>query len=223
MNLAVRDYNGADRIFSKASRKEWTQLEAVLAELPLCLKPSDQAGRQGSPIFDPVATNAFIRDRLRERFGWKTNIPISSEYRFLGLDVDAGKNGVMLEVQFSNYPFLLNNMLRGELFYKGRFSIGEQATSVALIVTKGGMFPASNSTLYYEQASQQLDALAKNKVFTVPLRLVGLMGPQKGNIKALWTEAGVRYSRDLSSQRNVVCEIQPGGGLRCRIQIRSKT
>jgi hypothetical protein len=221
MNLAVTDYNEAAKIFAKTSAKEWTELETILQELPLCLKPSDQKGRRGNAIFDPVATNAFIREMLRARFAWVTNIPISAEYSFLGLDFDAGKNGVMLEVQFSNYPFLLNNMLRGELFYKGHFAIGTRATTVAVIVTKGGMFPASNSTLYYEQAKKQLDALAKNRVFTVPLRLVGLMSPTKGSVKALWTAAGARYSRDLSSQRKVVCEIQPGGALRCRIEIRS--
>lgn len=219
MNLILSDYNGAEKTFEKTSRREWTELQDVLQRLPLCLKASDQAGKQGSPIFDPVATNAFIRDKLNADHGWATNITIPAEYSFLGTDIDAGKNGVMVEVQFSNYPFLLNNMLRGELFFQGKFKLGSRSTDAVVIVAKGQMFPASNSTLYYEQAKRQLDALAKNQVFRVPLRLVGLMSPVKDGVPAVWTDGGARYSRDLSKQRNVVCDIRPGLGGRCRIAV----
>lgn len=40
------------------------------------------------------------------------------------------------------------------------------------------MFPASNSTLYYEQAVNQLTALIKYQVFDVPIRLIGLFEQQ---------------------------------------------
>lgn len=217
MNLVMTDYNSADGIISAHCEQEWNELESVLRELPLYLKPSDQAGRQGSPIFDPVAANAFIRTHLESQNGWTANIPISSEFSFLGTDIDAGKNGVMLEVQFSNYPFLLNNTLRAELFFQGNFDIQGRRTILAVIVTKGGMFPASNSTLYYEQASKQLEALAKHNVFKVPLRLVGLVSPLDSNQPAVWTDYGARYSRDMSNQRNVICEIRGGRGGRCKI------
>jgi hypothetical protein len=220
MNIVVTDYNRSDELAKVDCATEWKELERVLTSLPLFLKASDQAGRQGSPIFDPVATNAFVRDALRGDFQWATNIPIPAEYAFLGTDIDAGKNGVMVEVQFSNYPFLLNNMLRSELFFQGKFRIGGRATVMAVIVTKGGMFPASNSTLYYEQAQKQLNALAKNKVFRVPLRLVGLESAKGNGVKAIWTEGGARYSRDLSNQRKIKCDISGGVAGRCRIRVR---
>src|SRR5438105_3667740 len=112
MNLMLTDYNGSDALVQGEFAKEWGELQAVLTNMPLFLKASDQAGKQGSPIFDPVATNAYVRKALRDESGWQTGIPIPQEYEFLGIDIDGGKNGVMLEVQFSNYPFLLNNMLR---------------------------------------------------------------------------------------------------------------
>ncbi len=193
MIIALSDYNGAKEALRATYLREWAELEDVLKKLPLCLKASDQTGKRGSPIFDPIATNAFIRDKLKDDHRWTTNLTISQEYDFLGTNIDAGKNGVMVEVQFSNYPFLLNNLLRGELFFQGKFEIGPRATGVVVIVTKGRMFPASNSTLYYEQAQKQLDALAKNRVFRVPLRLVGLMCPVAEGIPALWTKGGGRY------------------------------
>lgn len=220
MNILVSDYNGADGILQDRSLQEWNELETVLQALPVYLKASDQAGRQGRPIFDPVATNAFIRDRLRGNHGWETNILIPPAYSFLGTDIDAGKSGVMVEVQFSNYPSLLNNTLRAELFFQGHFQIGSRQTEVAVIVTKGRMFPASNSTLYYEQAQNQLNALARHQVFRVPLRLVGLVIPAAENLPATWTDYGARYSRDMSNQHEVRCDIQEKAGGRCRIAIR---
>jgi hypothetical protein len=219
MNLAITDYNGSEKVLANAAKQEWKELADILQKLPLCLKPSDQAGKQGEPIFDPVATNAFIQKMLNETKGWGTGIPIPEQYRFLGLDIDAGKNGVLVEVQFSNYPFLLNNMLRAEMFFQGKLNVGGRATGVAIMVTKGLMFPASNSTLYYEQAQKQLEALAKT-VFRVPLRLVGLMSPVEDGVPALWTTAGARYSRDLSGQRKIRCDIKEGTGGRRRISVK---
>ena len=219
MNLVITDYNSSDAVVKNDCTREWRELEKVLKACRLYLKASDQARKQGSPIFDPVATNEYIRNRLRDDHGWATNIPISGEYAFLGTDIDAGKNGVMVEVQFSNYPFLLNNMPRAELFFQGKFQVGGRATALAIIATKGGMFPASNSTLYYEQAKKQLDALAKNKVFRVPLRLIGLESPREKNVPAVWTGYEARYSRDTSKQKEIRCDISGTGG-RCRIVVR---
>ncbi|MEH2284834.1 MAG: hypothetical protein V7K90_26540 [Nostoc sp.] len=58
----------------------------------------------------------------------------------------------------SNYPFLLNNTLRSELFFKAKTEFVGYPTNLVIIVTKALMFPASNSTLYYEQAVNQLTA-----------------------------------------------------------------
>jgi hypothetical protein len=81
------------------------------------LKASDQARKIGAPIWDAVGNNAAIKKKLI-RLDWRPNIPISAPFKFLGTDVDFVKNGVVIEIQFSNYPFLLNNLLRCELFFK---------------------------------------------------------------------------------------------------------
>ena len=78
-------------------------------------------------------------------------IPIPAEYDFLGTGIDFGSQGMLIEVQFSNYPFLLNNTVRSELFWQAKIPLAHKHTEVVVIITKAHMFPASNSTLYYEQ------------------------------------------------------------------------
>ena len=173
MLLERQDFNAADKVITANHRTEWRELREVLTALPLHLKASDQAGLQGKPIFDVVGTNEFIRGEAVKR-GWLATIPIPSEYAIFGTDVDLGKNGMLVEVQFSNCPFLLNNMLRAQFFVKAKIPLTGKTTDVMVIVTKAKMFPASNSTLYYEQGVSQLKALGEHGMFDVPIRLVGL-------------------------------------------------
>ena len=104
----------------------------------------------------------------------------------MGTDIDFGKAGVIVESQFSNYPFLLNNTLRSELFFKAGTTFAGYATQLLILITKALMFPASNSTLYYEQAVRQLTALTDNHVFDVPIRLVGLFEQQNAIVSVIW-------------------------------------
>lgn len=117
MQIRCKDYNEAGAVLGEHFSAEWRDIEAVLKAMPLHLKPSDQKSIKGRPIFDPVGTNEHIKSRLIAG-NWRANIPIPSELTFLGTDVDFAKAGVVAEVQFSNYPFLLNNLLRSELFFK---------------------------------------------------------------------------------------------------------
>ncbi len=69
---------------------------------------------------------------------------------------------MIAEGQFSNYPFFFNNVFRTHVFYKSGIefpAIG--ALKGAVIITKARLFPASNSTLYYEQALKQMNFLIK--------------------------------------------------------------
>jgi len=181
--------------------------------MPLHFKASDQARKQGQPIFDPVGTNEYIKAALAPH-GWR-RLLIPAEFSFLGIDVDFGKNGVLAEAQFSNYPFLLNNTIRSELFYKSKIALAGASIKLAIIITKAHMFPASNSTLYYEQAVHQLASLAKYKVFDVPIRLVGLFVDRTGIIPAVWTGyTATRYSRTVevrTDRRFVISSKKPDG------------
>jgi hypothetical protein len=215
--LQITDFNSADAAIAKDHADSWGELKQVLEALPLYLKSSDQAGIQGMPIFDPVGTNEHIKAELK-RFGWSAAIPIPEEYSFLGTDVDFGKLGLLVEVQFSNYPFLLNNTIRSELFYKAGLELGGHKTTAAVIIAKAQMFPASNSTLYYEQAVKQLVALAKNKVFDAPIRMVGLFERTETEIEVCFTDYGARYSRTVGARVNRLCLINPGGRTRSRLQ-----
>lgn len=189
--------------------------------MPLHIKPSDQRGIQGELIFDPVGTNEYIKNAL-VKLKWQNNIIIPAEYRFLGRAIDFAKAGILLEIQFSNYPFLLNNTLRSELLFKAGTLFTNFSTKVVIIITKAQMFPASNSTLYYEQAAQQLKALIENHVFDVPMRLVGLFEPQNKTISAIsnvYKEK--RYSRIVESRISCLCQLKSGRFTtsRCQIQI----
>jgi hypothetical protein len=65
-----------------------------------------------------------------------------------------------------------------------------------VIITKSGLFPASNSSLYYEQARAQLAAATQFNAFTIPIRLVGLtIKSQVDRFDAVWTEYTDRTSR----------------------------
>ena len=189
MLLQTADFNSADTVIRASYEQTWQELAGVLETMHLHLKASDQAGIQGTPIFDPVGTNEYIKTQL-VGLGWKASIPIPEDYSFLGTDVDFGKGGLLVEAQFSNYPFLLNNTIRSELFFKAGIELGGHRTGAAVIITKAQMFPASNSTLYYEQAVKQLTALAKNGVFDVPIRLVGLFEGTEREIEVCFTDYG---------------------------------
>jgi len=220
MQLRISDYNNAAHVLADHYADTYRHIEEVLSALPLQLKASDQDGKQGTPIFDPVGTNAEIKSALEER-GIQSNFPVPPEFAFLGTDVDFASGGMLVEVQFSNYPFLLNNLLRSELFFKSQTPMPDAPMRAAVIVTKAHMFDASNSTLYYEQAENQLGALAENGVFDVPMRLIGLFAPRNEPFAAAFNEYhNPRYSRTLvkTEQRRVIARPGRTNRSRCTIE-----
>ena len=116
---------------------------------------------------------------------------------------------------------MLNNTVRSELFYKAKTPLAGKPIEVAVIVTKAKMFPASNSTLYYEQGKKQLTALAKNHVFDVPIRLVGLFSPESGAIPIRYTKYSARrYSRTVVKRVEMQCQVTSGRTDRSRCTLR---
>ncbi|MDQ1234557.1 hypothetical protein QE450_002055 [Paenibacillus sp. SORGH_AS306] len=207
MIIEITDYNRASNIIQNSFQSEWNDILKTITKMPLHLKASDQKGKQGAPIFDAIGTNLYIKNGLVQR-GWLNNIPIPKKYDFLGKDIDFGKRGMLIEVQFSNYPFLLNNTIRSELFYKSGMNIDSAPMKIAVIVTKAHMFPSSNSTLYYEQAKKQLDELSSNDVFDVPIRLVGFFENYDTSLEILYTTySELRYSRTIGTQEYRSCKI----------------
>lgn len=201
MLVRSTDFNNVAALLDGELAVESAELSGVLAAMPLNLKASDQAGKQGDLIFDPVGTNAHIKTALLD-LNWRSGIGIPDEFSFFGTDVDFVKKGLLVEAQFSNYPFLLNNTVRSELLYKSKTPLAGEAIRAVVIVTKAGMFPASNSTLYYEQAVSQLTALAKNRVFDVPMRLIGLFAERDQPTQIRVNEYdNPRYSRTLVKHR----------------------
>lgn len=201
------DYNRAEELIASSYAKEWNELLKVLKEMPLHVKASDQAGIQGSLIFDPVGTNEHIKREML-KLGWQANIPIPEKYNFLGTDVDFLKSSLLIEAQFSNYPFLLNNTVRSELFFKARTHLGNSTVDAVVIITKAHMLPASNSTLYYEQARKQLTELSSHNVFDVPMRLVGLFESAGETINAVVTKYTTsRYSRTVAHREQKQCAV----------------
>ncbi|MDY7002823.1 MAG: restriction endonuclease [Cyanobacteriota bacterium] len=206
MLIQFVDFNLADIVISKNYQAEWNEIEMVLGNMPLHIKASSQKGIHGNPIFDPVGTNEYIKTEL-VNLGWKANVPIPKEYNFFGQDIDCAKKGVIVEFQFSHYSFLQNNTLRSELFFQAETIFSNSITKLAIIITKASMFPASNSTLYYEQAVKQLTALTEYKVFDVPIRLVGLFESINTTISSVWTEYQGQRSRTIKNQKSCQCQI----------------
>ena len=208
MDYQHTDFNGASNIFGSSALAEWQSLHDVLSRLPFCLQPSEQAGKVGEPIFDPKATNANLTSIAAER-GW-TKIAVPSGLELFGSDWDGGRAAVLAEWQFSNYPFLWNNVIRSEAVFKSKVVLDGLDPIIGLvIVTKTGALPASNSTLYYEQACAQLNAVTEYNTFEIPIRVVGLFPPDTQSIDAIWTEYPGRYSREGTSKK-IRFEVQTG-------------
>lgn len=209
MLIEHEDFNGAERHISEKYQSQWADVVRITRSLPLHVKASDQAGIQGEPIFDAVGTNAYLKEEFDKR-GWKSRILIPKEYKALGKDVDFGKGGLIIEVQFSNYPFLLNNLFRSEMFFRSGVPLAEDPTELLVIITKSVMFPAPQATLYYEQAVEQVETLARYGVFNIPTRIVGLLEKKDAIVDAEWTTYGAaRYSRTIDCQRKVRVQITP--------------
>jgi hypothetical protein len=210
MDIQYKDFNGVTELFAGKFERRWAEIVAALAAVRPHLKASDQAGIQGEIIFDPVGTNSSIKDELFGVYGWAANVSMPEKFSFLGKDVDFVKGGVLVEVQFSNYPFLLNNTIRSELLFKSKTSMNGAPIDVLVIISKARMFPSSNSTLYYEQAVSQLTELARNRVFDVPTRLVGLFAA-RGIVDAVFTDYhAARYSRTVLNRVAGKAEILGG-------------
>lgn len=220
MLLKTEDFNDAGKLFVGRLAVRWKELSEALTELPLQFKASQQKGKEGSPIFDPVAFNAVIKEALSKR-SWATNIAIPEVVAFLGTDVDFFVEGLLVEAQFSNYPFFLNNVVRSALLAKSKALLGSAHVEAVVIITKAHMFPSSNSTLYYEQAVNQLKEFSKYGVFDVPIRVAGLFAEMEKELPAIWNEYPGRYSRDNTMMEPVTCILKSGGRPNsiCKVQI----
>jgi hypothetical protein len=176
--------------------------------MPLHIKASSQANKQGKPIFDPIGTNLYIENYLN-KLGWNL-LPIPTQYGFFGKGIDLAKAGLILENQFSNYPFLLNNTARVEFFFQKGIQLGGQSIKLMIIITKSQIFPSSNSSLYYEQAVQQLSALDEIKLFKIPIRVVGLFEHINTTASAIWSEYEKKTARNIVTQNQCEYQIKSG-------------
>lgn len=207
MQVKFTDFNNADILLATLFHAEWREIESILELMPLYLKGSDQSGKQGQAIFDAVGTNEYLKASLITST-WLSNVQIPPEFNFLGTDIDFYKSGIIVEAQFSNYPFLLNNLLRSELFFKAETQFGEDVPRLLIVITKAHLLPASNSTLYYEQAISQIKALTTHNVFAIPIRVVGLTAEVGVSVSAQWTDYHAkRYSRTVVSRKQVTAQL----------------
>ncbi|MFO1530727.1 MAG: restriction endonuclease [Kiritimatiellia bacterium] len=206
MKINYSDYNGVGQIISKV----WPGLNAAFKKLKLHVKGSDQAGIQGNLIFDPVGTNETLKKLLVPK-GWKSGVPIR-QLKAFGINIDFEKQGVILECQFSNYPFLMNNVARSHVFSKQGIKFNGHVPKALIVVTKCKVFPASNSTLYYEQGKAQLDALAQLGAFDLPIRLVGLSEDVGSRVRCMHTNySAARYSRTVVKAKEKECVVEASG------------
>jgi hypothetical protein len=198
MQIQYEDFKDADAVIKKDFAKQWRELEDVITTMPLHLKASNQKGRQGTTVFDPVATNNYIKTALAAR-GWQFDVPIPERFRALGKHVDFAKGGVLLEVQFSHYFSAADNTNRGQVFIINEVVFHEVPVAVAILLTKAHMLPSANSSLYYEQARDLLRAYGP-KFIQAPIRVVGLF-ENPGPVLAHWTDyTEAEHSRTAETQ-----------------------
>lgn len=202
MDYIHSDFFGADDYFSDQGQRDWSEIDKLLNNLTLQLQPSDEAGISGSPIFDPKAINSHLTSNAAA-MGWNS-IPVPRDLRAaFGKDWDAGKRYTLVEWQFSNYPFLWNNIIRSHVVCANRTLLaGMGVPRCLIVVTKSSCLPASKSTLYYEQALSQMDVVLRSLELDVAIRLVGLrIPPGVSEVQADWNEYKGRTSRTLISSK----------------------
>ncbi|GAA4656306.1 hypothetical protein GCM10023347_01970 [Streptomyces chumphonensis] len=200
MLFEIADFFHADSYFDNEGAQEWSEIAEVLSSTNLQLQPSGQAGLSGQAIFDPKATNRILTEGAAE-YGWR-KISVPNPLRAFGTDWDAGKNAVLAEWQFSNYPFLWNNIIRSQVVARNEWTLtGMRSHPRALIVvTKSGCLPASQSTLYFEQGRAQMDSVLSALDLDIAIRLVGLTIPKYADsVKASWNTYSARTSRSITS------------------------
>lgn len=113
---------------------------------------------------------------------------------------------------------------RSALLAKSGVDIRGHRVKAVVIITKAHLFPASNSTLYYEQAVNQMREFTKHGVFDVPTRVAGLFEETGIPRPAIWTEYPGRYSRSPKASRRVTCILRPGRreNAICKVEIRRR-
>lgn len=146
-------------------------------------------------------------------------MPIPASHRHVGLHIDVGRPGVAVEIQFSNYPFLVDNVFRAERLFRGGVAVGGAPIRALVIVAKGHVFPASQSTLYYESAVRQVTDFVDLKLITMPVRLVGLSEAIGATVGSDWNVYSGRTSRTQTATTRRQARLDPGarGTSRARI------
>ena len=205
MLTKIIDYNNADQIIKNNFKREWLELKSILIKMPLFLKESQQKGKDNQLTFDPIGTNNYVGIELVKK-KWCKDIEIPKEFCSLGTAIDFGKNNIVLESQFSNYPFLSNNILRSEIMFRSKCRI-DQIGSIKLLIilTKDHAIPSANSTLYCQQARNQVKF--SEKIFNLPIRLISLHCKYNEKINANVVTYKKRYSRDLVNQKEINCKL----------------
>lgn len=205
MLIKIVDYNKADVIIKNNFSEEWSELEPILLNMPLYVKESQQKGKDNQLTFDPIGTNKHLGDELTKK-NWCQNISIPKKFSALGTDIDFGKNHIVLESQFSNYPFLSNNILRSEIMFRAHQNIDKIGEiKLLIILTKDHAIPSANSSLYCQQARNQVKY--SELIFKLPIRLISLNCKKNEKIKAVKNNYKGRYSRDLINDEKINCEL----------------
>ncbi|WP_017305696.1 BglII/BstYI family type II restriction endonuclease [Spirulina subsalsa] len=210
MLIEYTDFNNQNEDLSRKFASEWMEVEQTLCSMPLYVKGSNQQGIKGNMVFDPIATNAYIKNSLQSK-GWIANAAIPEHINPLGKDVDFTKNTVLLEIQFSHYAFLLNNIIRSEVFFKSRSALNSHSVALMVLVTKFDILPSANSSLHYTQAVEQLLVIETANIFSLPTRIVGLNVDIENEIQAIFTQYQSPQSRRIESQTPINCMVQKSG------------
>ena len=129
-------------------------------------------------------------------------------------EIDATLSGMPLHIKSSDQDGIQGSLIFDPVgtneYFKAKLPLGGAPIEMLVMISKGKMFPASNSTLYYEQAQKQLTGLAKYSVVDIPIRLVGLI-VEPGEQPAMFTEYhAARYSRTVVNREERLCRISVG-------------
>jgi len=198
MRYIICSVNDGEDLLRTKFPSEHRDICTVLSTIVCPMKESQQSGKQGVWIFDPIGMNAILREQLTMR-GWKAKVPLA-ERRKAGNDVDFYKNGVVIEAQFGNFAYLQSDVARLEALHTGVVQLrGSPPVELGVLITVQKNMPRANSVSDFEIATTRAVIIAR----TIPLVVFGLDAPKAGEEIILNRYQGQRSRTLISSETKI--------------------
>lgn len=176
MKFKVDASNKGAQVLNDKFESELEDIRTALERTDYHVKKCNQKDRENETIFDPIGTNAAIKNEL-VNLGWDAGVGFVDPGYSSGKDIDFWKNGVGVEVQFSHYTSLDSDMNRLERLYEDVLELkGNREVKAGVVVVVSQDMPTSQSVAHFQQAVER----AAKSISSIPTFMFGIQPPKQG-------------------------------------------